>query len=479
MRTVTPPPSAASPAGRTPAMALSRRVVAILLSVLTILLGGSLPALASSGQLRPLLGKRARALTGAVSKAKHINPCMTPDPGFGIYDHWTRNISMGQMLAPQRGGITSRGKFDLIVHFHGHYPVRKEFVKTAKGIVLVAIDLGTGSGAYSRAFASPAAFTKLIKSVEEEMARRSGRKKTKVRKLGLSSWSAGYGAVAQILSQPIAKKVDALILLDSAHAGYVSGKTLKTAQIEPFLKYARRASRRQRFMFQSYSSIIPPGYASTREVAHYMVKKLGGKIKKARPRHDPLGLELFERYDRGFYHLRGYRGDDKPDHCAHLGLMRDIIRVHINRRWKSPKGRKGKRRAHKKKPVIKGGGNIHVVRSGQTLSGIARKYGLTTKELREANGIKRHKPIRIGQELVIPGATAKPTKKTTNKKTTKTSTSKKLSRGEQEYKVRRGDALTRIAKRHGVTLKALRARNGLKRGGKPIRPGQKLIIPAK
>lgn len=454
---------------------LVRRVLAATLSVLMVLLAGSWPAQAASGHLRPLLAKKAGALQLAASKAKRINPCMTPDPGFGIYARWTRKISMGQMLAPQRGGITKSGKFDLIVHFHGHYPVRKEFVKTAKGIVLVAIDLGIGSGAYSSAFASPHVFNTLIKSVEAEMARRSGRKRAKVRKLALSSWSAGYGALAQILSQKAGKKVDAVILLDSAHAGYKSGKNLKTKQIEPFLKFARRAARGRGFMFQSYSSIIPPGYASTREVGHYMVKKLGGKIRKARKRRDPLGLELFERYDRRNYHVRGYRGDDKPDHCAHLGLMRDVIRVHINRRWRGPKGRKGKPLDIKNRPSRKGGNEkIHKVRSGQTLSGIARKYGITTKELREANGLKRRKPIRIGQELSIPGTTAKP-----KKKSVKAEPSTKLKRGEKRYKIRSGDALTRIARHHGVLLKALRARNGLKRGGRAIQPGQKLIIPAR
>jgi hypothetical protein len=54
-----------------------------------------------------------------------INPCMTPDPGFGIYDTWSRKVTMGQLLAPQKGGVSPSGAFDLIVHFHGHEPVRK------------------------------------------------------------------------------------------------------------------------------------------------------------------------------------------------------------------------------------------------------------------------------------------------------------------------------------------------------------------
>ncbi len=414
------------------------------------------------------LEKGAKAKKSSRPKRKRVNPCMTPDPGWGIYDKWNRNVSMGQMLAPQRGGLTKGGGFDLIVHFHGHYPIRKEFVKTAEGTVMVAIDLGVGSGAYYQAFAAPAAFEKLLDSVVDEMKRRSGREKVYIRKLALSSWSAGYGAVAQILNQPAGKKVDALILLDSVHAGYANAakKTLKTEQLTPFLAFARKASRGKGFMFQSHSSIIPPGYASTQEVSHYLVGELGGKMKSSK-RDDVLGMKMFERFDRGNYHVRGYRGDDKPDHCAHLGLMKDVMRVHINRRWHSPKGFKGKASLAKERKEAAKDGRVYAVKRGDTLSGIASKHGVTTDALRKENGIAKGKPIQVGQRLIIPeegssggggGADASDDD------------------DGEVYKVRRGDTLTGIAKKYGVTVNELRSANHLRKG-QPIRIGQKLKVP--
>jgi hypothetical protein len=91
-------------------------------------------------------------------------------------------------------------------------------------------------------------------------------------------------------------------------------------------------------MFVTHSSIQPPGYASTTEVARYLVKKLGGREKAAK-REDVLGLDLYARFDKGNFHVRGYSGDDKPDHCAHLGLMADLMKSHIEPRWHTPKGR--------------------------------------------------------------------------------------------------------------------------------------------
>jgi LysM repeat protein len=406
-----------------------------------------------------------------------VHPCMTKDPGFGIYDRWSRNITMGQMIAPQRGGLTKAGGFDLVIHFHGHYPIRKEFVKEAKGPVLVAIDLGVGSGAYSRAFASPSTFPTLLKSVEREMARRSGRKKTYVRKLALSSWSAGYGAVGQILRQPGGKKVDALMLFDSVYGGYVSGSTtkLKTAELKPFIKFARKAARGSKLMFQSHSSIIPPGYASTGEVSAHMVKQLGGKLRRAR-RKDVLGLELIERYDRGGYHVRGYGGNDKPDHCAHLGLMKDVLKVHLNPRWRSPRGRKGKRAIAQAKVKARKNGTIHTVASGEHLSGIAKRYGTTVRAIRNENGLEREgRPIQPGQDLVIPRSAKKAAGSSPKARGTATA---QPAAGEVTHKVASGHTLGKIARRYHTTVDALRQRNGLVKGGKRIRPGQTLIIPA-
>ena len=46
-------------------------------------------------------------------------------------------------------------------------------------------------------------------------------------------------------------------------------------------------------------------------------------------------------------------------------------------------------------------GKVHRVRSGDTLSEIARRYGTTVSKLRSANGLTSNR-LRIGQELKIP-----------------------------------------------------------------------------
>jgi len=268
-----------------------------------------------------------------------INPCMTEDTGNGVYEPWSRAPSMGQVLIPARGGVTKDGRFDVIVHFHGHDPARKEIVKATDGIIFVGITLGIGSGAYSQPFSAPDAFEDLIESVEEAVAKKRGLKKAKARRIGLSAWSAGYGAVEMILRQKYGKdRVDSVILLDGLHAGYDADGGLNAKQMDPFVDFARRAKAGKRFFYFSHSSIIPPDYASTTETAGYLVHKLGGKYKPGKRRKERWGLEQTHKFDTGNVHIRGYDGNDKMDHCAHIGLLRDVVKVHLKPRWKTPKG---------------------------------------------------------------------------------------------------------------------------------------------
>ncbi len=50
------------------------------------------------------------------------------------------------------------------------------------------------------------------------------------------------------------------------------------------------------------------------------------------------------------------------------------------------------------------GGTVHIVRRGETLTQIARRYGVSMRALAAANGISNVNRIYVGQRLVIPTA---------------------------------------------------------------------------
>ena len=58
-------------------------------------------------------------------------------------------------------------------------------------------------------------------------------------------------------------------------------------------------------------------------------------------------------------------------------------------------------KAMKQKKAEQAAMKYHKVKSGDTLSGIAKKYGTTVKKLCQLNGIKESKVLQIGQKLRV------------------------------------------------------------------------------
>jgi len=101
-----------------------------------------------------------------------------------------------------------------------------------------------------------------------------------------------------------------------------------------------------------------------------------------------------------------------------------------------------------------------------------KKYNVSQKAIVAANPGVDPTRLKIGQKVKIPPSTVGgPATPAGNGATVLSSGSDKI------YSVKSGDTLNRIASTHGISLKALRAENGLKTDR--ITVGQKLRIPTK
>ena len=117
--------------------------------------------------------------------------------------------------------------------------------------------------------------------------------------------------------------------------------------------------------------------------------------------------------------------------------------------------------------------STYVVRSGDTLYSIARKFGVTVAAIARANNITNTSLIYVGQTLVIPSnASGASSSSGTGSSTSGGNTGP----CPQTYIVQRGETLRRIASKCGTTVAAIVAANGL---GNPnlIYAGQVLTIP--
>lgn len=102
--------------------------------------------------------------------------------------------------------------------------------------------------------------------------------------------------------------------------------------------------------------------------------------------------------------------------------------------------------------TVAGPRQIHTVKSGDTLTAIARKFDMSVSELAEANKLDTDKPLKLGVKIKGPATTQK------------------------AYSVQTGDTLGEIAKRFNVSVKALAAENNL-RATASLKKGQKIALP--
>ena len=120
-------------------------------------------------------------------------------------------------------------------------------------------------------------------------------------------------------------------------------------------------------------------------------------------------------------------------------------------------------------PPTQGNETIHVVQAGETLSGIAQRYGTTVDVLVALNGLSDPNRIVVGQRLLVLSSAAQMPDAAPD-------ASSGAASG-VEYIVKPGDTLAMIARRHGVTTEEIARLNRLANPGL-IYVGQRLAIPS-
>lgn len=120
------------------------------------------------------------------------------------------------------------------------------------------------------------------------------------------------------------------------------------------------------------------------------------------------------------------------------------------------------------------GSGHHVVRPGDTVPSIARRYGVDADTLRRANGIVDDR-LYVGARLRLSDPNG--TLPTTRISSSTPSAGGAAAGSGSAYTVREGDVLSRIAERLGVRLSALLAANDLE-ADDLIMVGDELVIPS-
>ena len=107
----------------------------------------------------------------------------------------------------------------------------------------------------------------------------------------------------------------------------------------------------------------------------------------------------------------------------------------------------------------------YIVKPGDSLTSIARRYGVSVTQLAATNGLAWNAWLYSGQRLTIPGQANAPAPEATSE-----------AAEDGTYVVQPGDTLTSIAIQHGVRVDDLAGANELT-GSRLVYTGQRLVIP--
>lgn len=222
----------------------------------------------------------------------------------------------------------------LVIHFHGAASIPDSAVAQLGGDYAAAVvSLGAGSGIYDRAFSDPAVYESLLAGIRREAGRALG---TAVGfdRVTLSGFSAGHGAIRAILREPRHfDSVDAVLLLDGLHTGYVperqvlaDGGALDDRVLEVFVRFAKAALSGDKRLLITHSEIFPGTFASTTETSDFLLQALGLR-RTAVLEWGPRGMQQLSEVRAGSLMIFGFAGNSAPDHIDHFHGMPEFLRM--------------------------------------------------------------------------------------------------------------------------------------------------------
>nr|WP_293301782.1 hypothetical protein [Allomuricauda sp.] len=217
-------------------------------------------------------------------------------------------------------------ELDLLIHFHGAPFVAMQAVHNLKKpMALAVVQQGSGSSVYAAPFVDVAVYPRLLKAIQDKLdVDRMG-------KVYFSSFSAGYGAVRELLKTHEAK-IDGILLLDGLHTDYIpeatplaQGGQLNAEKMKGFLAFAQKAVSGEKKMLITHSEIFPGTYASTSETADWLIKELGLQ-RNPILEWGPMGMQHVSETQKGNFEVRAFVGNTAPDHVDHLHGLTDFVK---------------------------------------------------------------------------------------------------------------------------------------------------------
>jgi len=213
----------------------------------------------------------------------------------------------------------------LLVFFHGGSWV-PEVAAARNRLAVVSVQAGSGSASYGALFEDAGRFPRLVAEAESKSGMRFPR-------VLLGGWSAGCGAIRQILRDPASyARVEGALAIDGIHTDYPDGRPgpleskIGTANLQVWLQFARDAVAGRKRMVVTHGEIFPGTFASTTETADYLLRELA-LARRPVLKWGPMGLQQLSEAKAGRFLLMGFAGNSAPDHVDQMQSLPEWLKL--------------------------------------------------------------------------------------------------------------------------------------------------------
>ncbi len=269
--------------------------------------------------------------------ARTISPSAERTPGVVLSR--TNDGTWATLFLPDGWSVPADGRMLLVVHFHtvAWFAIQEHSRRGSK-LPLLTFALGEGSTTYAKPFQRPERFQDWLRLVETELVAHGAASGTRVTGVDISSFSAGYGAVREILKLETNRAaIVRIVLCDSLYGGLATtngiypNRRVLDEHLEPWREFTRAAVRGEKSFLLTTSNIETSRYASTRECGAELAAAVGAEFKSVSKHSCAAAREpehpLLQRADLGNFHVWNYAGTNAPAHLAHVRHLADLWRA--------------------------------------------------------------------------------------------------------------------------------------------------------
>jgi hypothetical protein len=248
-------------------------------------------------------------------------PAAEPNPPGHRVD--LAGIEGAALFVPEGYCPAAGGVVDVVLHLHGARSVIEPALVDARWpAVLITLNRKGLSRVYAEPFSDPALFPRLLDAARSALKELHVADDPRIGRVVVSSFSAGFGGVRTLLKVPEHfTRIDGLVMADSIYCGYAGDPKehrVDPALMEGFRRFAVEAAAGRKAFLLSHSALVPDGYASTGEVADFLIDAVGGGAAEPKRLDWAEGWTQTRAFSRGRFVVLGFDGTQGADHMNHL-----------------------------------------------------------------------------------------------------------------------------------------------------------------